>query len=106
MKRVKFGVSGHFPENAWREWAQILHADVSWPLSELISLWLRFVDFSNFGIIYLMKRVKFVVSGHFLEKASKEWPEILYADVSWPPWELISLWLWSVEFFNFGAILT
>ena len=22
-------VSGHLPENAWREWPQILHADVS-----------------------------------------------------------------------------
>ena len=38
VKWVKFGVSGHFPENAWREWPEILHADVSWPSSELISL--------------------------------------------------------------------
>ena len=44
-------VSGHLPENAWREWPEILHADVSWPSSELISLWLRSVDFSNFGAI-------------------------------------------------------
>ena len=44
-------VSGHLPENTWREWAEILHADVSWPPSELISSWLRFVDFSNFGTI-------------------------------------------------------
>ena len=44
-------VSGHLPENAWREWPEILHADVSWPSSELISLWPRFVDFSNFGAI-------------------------------------------------------
>ena len=51
MKRVKFGVSGHFPENAWRKWPQILHADVSWPPSELISLWPRSVDFHNFGAI-------------------------------------------------------
>ena len=28
-----------------------LHADVSWPLSELIRLWLQFVDFSNFDAI-------------------------------------------------------
>ena len=53
-----------------------------------------------------MKQVKFAVSGHFLENALKEWPEILYADVSWPSWKLISLWLWSVDFLNFGAILT
>ena len=53
VKRVKFGVSGHFLENAWRKWPEILHADVSWPPSELISLWLRFVDFCNFGTIWL-----------------------------------------------------
>ena len=44
-------VSGHLPKNAWREWPEILHADVSWPSSELISLWPRSVDFSNFGTI-------------------------------------------------------
>ena len=32
--------------------------------------------------------------------------EILHADVSWPPSELTSLWWWSVDFSNFGAILT
>ena len=51
VKRVKFGVSGYSPENTWREWPEILHADVSWPLSELISLWPRSVDFSYFGAI-------------------------------------------------------
>ena len=51
MKRVKFGVSGHFPKMAWRKWPQILHADVSWPPSELISLWPRSVEFANFGAI-------------------------------------------------------
>ena len=30
---------------------KFLHADVSWPSSELISLWPRSVDFSNFGTI-------------------------------------------------------
>ena len=42
-------VSGHLPENAWREWSEILHADVSWPPSELIRLWSRSVDFPPFG---------------------------------------------------------
>ena len=51
MKQVKFGVSGHFPEKALGEWPEILHTDVSWPPSELISLWLQFVDVSNFGAI-------------------------------------------------------
>ena len=31
-------VSGHFPENALREWLEILHADVSWPPSEPLLL--------------------------------------------------------------------
>ena len=44
MKRVKFWISGHFPENAWRKWPEILHADVSWPPSELISSWSRSVN--------------------------------------------------------------
>ena len=44
-------VSGHLPENAWREWPEILHAGVSWPSSELISLWPWSVDFINFGTI-------------------------------------------------------
>ena len=30
---------------------EILHADVSWLLSELVRLWLQFVDFSNFDAI-------------------------------------------------------
>ena len=38
VKRVKFGISGHFLENSWREWPGILHADVSWPPSEIIRL--------------------------------------------------------------------
>ena len=48
---VRPEVSGHLPENAWREWPEILHADVSWPPSELISLWPRSLDFYNFGAI-------------------------------------------------------
>ena len=42
---VKFWISGNFPENAWRKWHEILQADLSWPPTELISLWLRSVDF-------------------------------------------------------------
>ena len=49
--RLSREVSGHLPENAWREWPEILHADVSWPSSELISLWPWSVDFSNFCTI-------------------------------------------------------
>ena len=38
-------------EKPIEEMAWNLHADVSWPLSELIRLWLQFVDFSNFDAI-------------------------------------------------------
>ena len=48
VKRVKFGF---FLENPLRKWPEILHADVSWLLSELIRLWLQFVNFSNFDAI-------------------------------------------------------
>ena len=43
-------VSGHLPENAWREWSEILHVDVSWAPSELVILWSWSVDFPPFGI--------------------------------------------------------
>ena len=51
VKRVKFGVSGHFLENAWREWPETWYAAVSWPISELISIWLQSGGFCNFGAI-------------------------------------------------------
>ena len=53
VKRVKFEVSMHFPENARKEWPEILHVDLSWPPPELIYLWSRSVDLSNFGTIWL-----------------------------------------------------
>ena len=71
MKRLKFGVTGHFLEYARRNlpWNFCMlmyldclqngldyghgHADVSWPPSELIRLWSRSVDFPPFGATYL-----------------------------------------------------
>ena len=50
-ERVKSGVSRHLYENAYRVWLKILHADVSWPHSELIRLQSWSVDFSDFGAI-------------------------------------------------------
>ena len=40
--------------------------------------------------------------------SNKPWPfcGMMHADVCWPPPELISLWSWSVDFSNFGTILT
>ena len=67
MKWVKFWISGHFPEYAWRKWPQILHADVSWPPSELISLWPRLsemgqiLDFRACLLIFLIL-VQFLIS--------------------------------------------
>ena len=43
-------VSGHLPENVWREWSEILHVDVSWAPSELNRLWSWSVDFPDFGV--------------------------------------------------------
>ena len=34
--RPSWEVSGHLPENAWRDWPEILHADVSWPSSNCL----------------------------------------------------------------------
>ena len=48
--RLSGEVSGHLPENAWREWSEILHVDVSWAPSELIRLWSWSVDFPPFGV--------------------------------------------------------
>ena len=38
-KPVKCAFSGHFLENAWGEWANFCHTDVSWPPSDLIWFW-------------------------------------------------------------------
>ena len=67
-------VSGHLPENAWREWPEILHADASWPPSELIRLWSQ----SWFSSVwrrhfYFVKWVKFGISGHFPEVGASVW---------------------------------
>ena len=53
-----------------------------------------------------MKRVKFGVSGYLPENTWRECPEILHADVSWTASELINLWPQSVDFSNFGTVLT
>ena len=53
-----------------------------------------------------MNQVKFGVSGHSPKNAWRKWPEILQADVPWPPLELISLWPGSDDLSYFGTILT
>ena len=58
MKWVKFGVSRHFLENPLRKCSEILHADVSWPLSELIRLWLQFLIFLILMLFWLSETGK------------------------------------------------
>ena len=73
----------------------------------MISLLSRSVDFLKFWLDFdFLKPVKFGNSGHFPENAVGKWPEILHADVSWPPPEMNSLFRQSVDFSDFGAILT
>ena len=62
-------------------------------------IWVIICWFSSFWHHFdLVKQAKFPTSGHFLEKARKEWPELWHADLSWPPSELIKFWSWSVDF--------
>ena len=90
VKRVKCEVSGYLPENAWREWPGILHVDVSGQPS---------VNGSNLGFLGICRRT------HGGGGGGGGSLDILYADVSCPPSELISLfirlWLRSVDFLLF-----
>ena len=71
--------------------------------SEFIRLWSMVIIcwFSSFWCHFDLVKLE-----HFLKNAWKEWPQIVHADVSWPPSEPISLWSWCVDFSNFGTILT
>ena len=98
-------VSGHLPENAWRKLPEILHADVSWPPSELISLWPRSVNFSNFGTILTRVKLGFPgISWRTHGGNGLKYRMLLYPDH-------LQNWLdygygLVIFFFNFGAILT
>ena len=106
VKRVKFGVSGHFPENAWRNGLKsctLMYLD---HLQNWLVYGQGLLIFLILALFWLSEGVKFGVSGHFPENAWRKWPEIVHADVSWPPAEQISWWSRSVDFSNFGTILT
>ena len=66
--------------------------------SELIKFGSSFVDFLILASFWLSETDQISTSGHFLENAREEWPELWHADVSWPPSELIEFWSWSVDF--------
>ena len=53
VKWVKFGVSGHFPEDSWRQWPEILHVDVSRSPSELFKSKSWSVDFLILALFWL-----------------------------------------------------
>ena len=91
----------------------ILHADVSWPPSEMTRLWSASVDSPQFGAILTWNKsnlqfLKFsgqiCKSGHVLENAWDEWPEIWHVHVFWSPSYLIRFWSQSVDFPYFGTI--
>ena len=86
VKRVKFGVSGHFGRALW-----IFLIMVTIFFAEIGHIW-GFWALSG-------ERVGVNVNG-------RELPEIWYTAVSWPPSEQIRLWLRTADFSNFGAILT
>ena len=96
----------HLPETAWREWPEILHADVSWPPPELISLWPGLLIFLILALFWLCGTGQIWGFRAFPGQRMEEWQLILHADGSSPPPELISLWPRSIDFSNFGTILT
>ena len=65
VKWVKFGVSGHFSENAWWELPEILHADVSWPPSGLVN--------SHGLLIFLILAFFYLVNGSNLGFPGISW---------------------------------
>ena len=104
--RLSWEVSGHLPRThegmnwifaCWCTLATIRTVQFMVTVCWFFKFW-RYFD--------SVKQAKFGVSVHLLENARREWPKILHVDVSWQPSELVSLWSWSVEFSNFGTILT
>ena len=104
VKRVKFGVSGHIQENAWREWPEIctlMYLDhfQDWLVygdSLLIVLILALFWLSETGQIWGFRS--------FPGERMEEMTWILHSDVSWPPSDLISLWSCSVDFLKILAL--
>ena len=106
-------VSWHFPENAWRDWPQILHANLSWPSSELIRLWSRSISFfgvtltywngSNLGFLGIFRRTH---GGNGLKMYMLMYPDHLQNDdilvvlswfsTLWCPFDLLKLVIFGV----------
>ena len=106
MEQVKFWVSGHFLENAWREWPEILHADVSLPPSERINLWLRCFIFVILVLFWLSETGQIwgfrALPGERIGRMA--WNMVCCCILTTN--RSIRLLLRSGEFSHFGAILT
>ena len=71
----------------------------------------NWLDYSHSLLIFLLltplnETGQIGVSVHFSDNTWREWPAMLHADVFWPPSELICSRPGSVDFSNFGTILT
>ena len=53
LKQVKFGFSGEFHHNAWEEWLEIWHADVSWLHFQLVIFWSWLLIFLILTVFWL-----------------------------------------------------
>ena len=74
VKQVKFRVSGDFLQNAWEEWLEIWHADVSWLHFQLLIFWAWSVDFPHFeGILTQWNKSNLQFWGIFLWMQWSNW---------------------------------
>ena len=74
VKQVKFGVSRHFLGNPLRKWPEILHADVGWPLTELIRSWLQFADFFFILMLFWLSETGKICGFHAFWSCSVDFP--------------------------------
>ena len=84
-KLSEIGVSQHSKGNAWKDWPEMWHADVSWPVPEMIFG----QNWPDFDPLVAKKLNEIGVYGQSNVNAWKAWPEMWHAGVSWPPPEMI-----------------
>ena len=99
------GFRNIFLLNAWKEWPDIWHADVSWEPSEMIRLWSWSVYYPHFGGILTSWDSSNFQFSVYSNNAREEWPATWHADVCWPSTELIRFWSPSVYLPLFDGIL-
>ena len=72
----KFGISRPFLKISWEEWAEIWHADVSWPRSELIRFWSSSVDFPHFTMCSVVPWALNFISWYSQNRVNFEMPNV------------------------------